>query len=82
MGDWGLGLGIGDWGLGVGDWGLGVRRTGSEDLPNPQPQPQPLFSVYDFNLLDLVSACDPINNIHSFRYLAKYRVPPVKMWLG
>ena len=29
FGDWGLGMGIGDWGLGIGDWGLGP-------IPNPQ----------------------------------------------
>jgi len=36
IGDWGLGLGIGDWGLGIGDWGVGPIPNPQSPIPNPQ----------------------------------------------
>ena len=33
-GDWGLGIGIGDWR--IGDWGLGPIPNPQSPIPNPQ----------------------------------------------
>jgi len=43
IGDWGLGIGVGE--LGIGDWGLGPIPNPQSPIPNPQ-SPIPIYIIF------------------------------------